>query len=101
MPWGAAAPWTLPRILLSHGDVNANSASVTFGVVAPFYGANAELMKLYPFDRFSRSIGQDFVERITARGFATTGPYPTQNDMTYGEREIHPTEPAAAARAQS
>lgn len=63
------------------------SAGLNMGVVAGTYTKDDPTLKQFPFDRFASNMGADFVELLTARGFTTTGPFPSLNEMTYGDKK--------------
>lgn len=64
------------------------SVGLNFGVVAGTYTKkNMPVLQQFPFDRFASNMGADFVELLTAKGFTTTGPFPSLNEMAYGDKK--------------
>lgn len=66
----------------------ATALNLTIGIVNPQYttqfgGNEAQSLK----DLYSSSMGADFDKIIIAKGFKTTGPFPSQNEMTYPDKE--------------
>lgn len=90
-------PVYVPRFDYSPPSAVApGSAAVVFAVVMPQHargaasgyvmGQNA-LTSATPFTRFSSSLGSDFQELLTARGYGVRGPYDTYEGMTYPDRQ--------------
>ncbi|MGD9549209.1 MAG: hypothetical protein AB7V45_16915 [Candidatus Krumholzibacteriia bacterium] len=64
-----------------------NSAAVTFGIVGGEFGEDAGWGRYYPFSTFRTNMQGDFDELLTARGFITTGPFDTMEEMTYPDKK--------------
>jgi hypothetical protein len=66
------------------------SAGVTLGLVDPSYTEKdpqkTVVFSVYPFTDFQKNMGRDFEELLIARGFTTTGPYRSREEMTYPEK---------------
>lgn len=70
-------------------------ADVTFAIVSPNYSdfpipglqnhADSELPA--PFREFARGFAADFQEMLIERGYSTTGPFDSYEEMTYPERQ--------------
>lgn len=68
------------------GNVPAKSG-VTFGIVGGEYAEDEDWITAWPFDTFAGNMKDDFNELMTARGFATTGPFETADEMTYPDKK--------------
>lgn len=63
------------------------SAGVTFGIVGGSYATEDTWFNAYPFTTFRDNMRSDFNELMTARGFTTTGPFLTIDEMTYPDKK--------------
>ena len=63
------------------------SAGVTFGIVGGSYATEETWFNAYPFTTFRDNMRSDFSELMTARGFTTTGPFLTVDEMTYPDKK--------------
>lgn len=59
---------------------------ITIGLVNPHYAEN-DLALYEPFRTFSKSLGADMEELITARGYTIRGPFKSWDEMVYSDKE--------------
>lgn len=64
----------------------AASAGITIAIVKPTYvGKNAEYY-VPPFNEMASSMGNDFEELLTAKGFSVRGPFGSRDEMVYNDK---------------
>ncbi len=63
------------------------SADVTFALVSPRYSQDEPWTKFWPFTDFSRNLGHDFEEMLTAKGYSFRGPFATYDEMTFPDKD--------------
>jgi len=62
------------------------SAGVTIAIVRPIYvGKNPEYY-IPPFNEMANSMGNDFEEMLTAKGFTVRGPFGSRDEMVYNDK---------------
>ena len=62
------------------------STDITIAIVKPTYiDKNAEYF-VPPFDEMATSMGNDFEELLTAKGFTVRGPFGSRDEMTYNDK---------------
>lgn len=62
------------------------SAGITIAIVKPTYvGKNSEYY-VPPFNEMAESMGNDFEELLTAKGFTMRGPFGSRDEMVYGDK---------------
>ncbi len=62
------------------------STDITIAIVKPMYvDKNAEYF-VPPFNEMATSMGNDFEELLTAKGFTVRGPFGTRDEMTYNDK---------------
>lgn len=81
-------PTLPPNFSYEPPSTATKALDLTIGIVNPQYttqfgGDEVQSLK----DLYSSSMGADFDKIIIAKGFKTTGPFPSQNEMTYPEKE--------------
>lgn len=65
---------------------NAGAANITIAIVKPTYvGKNAEYY-VPPFNEMANSMGNDFEELLTAKGFTMRGPFGSRDEMVYNDK---------------
>jgi len=68
----------------SRADIG--SAGTTIAIVKPTYvGQNPEYF-ISPFKEMAASMGNDFEELLTAKGFTVRGPFASRDEMTYNDK---------------
>ena len=66
--------------------VNAGATGITIAIVKPTYvGKNAEYY-VPPFNEMASSMGNDFEELLTAKGFTMRGPFGSRDEMVYNDK---------------
>lgn len=64
----------------------AASSNITIAIVRPTYvGKNPEYF-VPPFNEMSTSMGNDFEELLTAKGFTMRGPFGSRDEMVYNDK---------------
>lgn len=64
----------------------AGSTGITIAIVKPTYvGKNAEYY-VPPFNEMAASMGNDFEELLTAKGFTMRGPFGSRDEMVYNDK---------------
>lgn len=64
----------------------AGAASITIAIVKPTYvGKNPEYY-VPPFNEMAVSMGNDFEELLTAKGFTMRGPFGSRDEMVYNDK---------------
>jgi Neuraminyllactose-binding hemagglutinin precursor (NLBH) len=81
-------PTLPPNFSYEPPSTATKALNLTIGIVNPQYktefgGNESQSMK----NLYSSSMGTDFEKIIIAKGFKTTGPFPSQNEMTYPDKE--------------
>lgn len=66
----------------------AGSAGMKIILVDPTYAAGFEGSGVEPYASFGRSMGDDFEEVLSARGYTVYGPYATYDEIVYSEKEL-------------
>jgi hypothetical protein len=62
------------------------STGITIAIVKPTYvGKNAEYF-VPPFNEMASSMGNDFEELLTAKGFTVRGPFGSRDEMVYNDK---------------
>lgn len=62
------------------------STTITIAIVRPMYvGKNAEYF-VPPFKEMAESMGNDFEELLTAKGFTIRGPFGSRDEMVYNDK---------------
>jgi hypothetical protein len=62
------------------------SAGLTVAMIHPnFIGKNAEYL-ISPFNDMSKSMGNDFEELLSAKGFTMRGPFRSRDEMVYSDK---------------
>lgn len=62
------------------------STNITIAIVRPIYvGKNAEYF-VPPFNEMAESMGNDFEEMLTAKGFTVRGPFGSRDEMVYNDK---------------
>lgn len=65
---------------------NAGSTNITIAIVKPTYvGKNPEYF-VPPFNEMASSMGNDFEELLTAKGFTMRGPFGSRDEMVYNDK---------------
>ncbi len=66
--------------------VQSGSTGITIAIVRPVYvGKNAEYY-ISPYKEMSTSMGADFEELLTAKGFTIRGPFGSRDEMVYNDK---------------
>lgn len=68
-------------------DYVPTASGVTFGIVGGTYADDEDWITAWPFDTFAANMKDDFNELMTGRGFTTTGPFDTMDEMTYPDKK--------------
>src|SRR5690242_4186653 len=64
----------------------AASSGITIAIVKPTYvGKNPEYF-VPPFNEMAVSMGNDFEEMLTAKGFTMRGPFGSRDEMVYNDK---------------
>ena len=64
----------------------SGSAGITIAIVKPIYvGENPEYF-VPPFNEMASSMGNDFEELLTAKGFTVRGPFGSRDEMVYNDK---------------
>ncbi|TAL59872.1 MAG: hypothetical protein EPN85_08535 [Bacteroidetes bacterium] len=66
--------------------VAPGSAGIKIALFDPIYPGNFMYSNKSPFKHFRSSMGKDFEEVLTARGFTVKGPYEAYDLMTYSDK---------------
>jgi len=66
--------------------VAPGSAGVKIALLDPIYAGNFIYSSKSPFSHFRESMGKDFEEILTARGYILKGPYEAYDLMTYSDK---------------
>lgn len=65
---------------------NVAATGITIAIVKPTYvGKNAEYY-VPPFNEMATSMGNDFEELLTAKGFTVRGPFGSRDEMVYNDK---------------
>ena len=65
---------------------NVGATGITIAIVKPTYvGKNAEYY-VPPFNEMATSMGNDFEELLTAKGFTVRGPFGSRDEMVYNDK---------------
>ena len=65
---------------------HAGSTNITIAIVKPTYvGKNPEYF-VPPFNEMAASMGNDFEELLTAKGFTMRGPFGSRDEMVYNDK---------------
>lgn len=79
---------TLPRFDYAPNQSAATgSSNITIALVAPVYVANNSQHALSPFNEMAKSMGNDFEELLTAKGFKVRGPFDGMGSMLYTDKQ--------------
>jgi hypothetical protein len=62
------------------------SAGIKIALIDPVYSGNFTYLSLSPFKEFRKSMGNDFEEILTARGYILKGPFEAYDLMTYSDK---------------
>jgi len=66
--------------------VKSGSTNITIAIVKPTYvGQNPEYF-VPPFNEMASSMGNDFEELLTAKGFTVRGPFGSRDEMVYNDK---------------
>ncbi|MBI1805662.1 MAG: hypothetical protein HYR76_01270 [Ignavibacteria bacterium] len=63
------------------------SAEVTFAVVNASYSENQPWTTVWPFTDFSKNMGLDFQQILSARGFTVKGPFGSYDELTFPDKK--------------
>ncbi len=66
--------------------VEPGSAGIKIALFEPIYQGNFAYSEKSPFKQFRSSMGKDFEEILTARGYIVKGPYDGYDLMTYSDK---------------
>src|SRR3990172_3807104 len=66
--------------------VAPGSAGIKIALIDPVYSGNFTYSSLSPFKEFRKSMGNDFEEILTARGYILKGPFEAYDLMTYSDK---------------
>ncbi len=86
----AAKPPTLVPMKFDYSTPGVGvtkSNDIKFALINPRFVTSFEQSKIDPYKTFANSMGDDFVEMLTARGYPYVGPYNTIDDMVYSEKQ--------------
>ena len=67
-------------------SVASGSAGIKVGLIEPNYDGNFIYSNKSPFGQFRKSMGSDFEEILTSRGFTIKGPFEAYDLMTYSDK---------------
>jgi neuraminyllactose-binding hemagglutinin len=67
-------------------SVEPGSAGLKIALFDPIYPGNFAFSNKSPFKQFRSSMGKDFEEILTARGYTVKGPYEAYDLMTYSDK---------------
>jgi hypothetical protein len=65
----------------------AGAANMTIALVRPVYIAEHPEYFVAPFPEMSTSMGNDFEELLTAKGFTIRGPFRSRDEMVYNDKQ--------------
>jgi len=83
----AETPLVVPDFDFSPpSPVAPGSAGIKIGLIEPIYSGNFAYSNVSPFNQFRKSMGNDFEEILTARGYILKGPYEAYDLMTYSDK---------------
>lgn len=83
----ATTPLLVPDFDFSPpSPVDPGSAGIKIGLIDPNYLGNFAYSNKSPFTQFRKSMGNDFEEILTARGYILKGPYEAYDLMTYSDK---------------
>ena len=67
--------------------VQAGTTSITIAIVRPIYvGKDHPEYYVAPFNEMAASMGNDFEELLTAKGFTMRGPFGSRDEMVYNDK---------------
>src|SRR5580765_4546739 len=61
----------------------AASTGITIAIVRPTYVGKNPVYYVSPFNEMATSMGNDFEELLTAKGFTVRGPFGSRDEMVY------------------
>ncbi|MEW6196870.1 MAG: hypothetical protein AB1521_17110 [Bacteroidota bacterium] len=83
----ATTPLMVPDFEFSPPSPQApGSAGIKIGLIDPVYSGNFLFSNRAPFQQFRKSMGGDFEEILTSRGYILKGPYEAYDLMTYSDK---------------
>jgi hypothetical protein len=66
--------------------VQAGTTNITIAIVKPTYVGKDPEYYVPPFNEMAQSMGNDFEELLTAKGFTMRGPFGSRDEMVYNDK---------------